>query len=64
MRLLLSKAVSTRIADEVDGQHDSLRIYRPPLAYLARVLVRGQWPEPEEPHTNRKLPICRALGLC
>lgn len=40
-----------RIAREVDGQHDSLRVYRLPAdrAQAVRVLGRDIWRDPEEP---------------
>jgi len=40
-----------RIADEIDGQHDSLRVYRLPAQreQAVRVLGRDQWRDPDEP---------------
>ena len=40
-----------RIADEIDGQRDSLRVYRLPAQreQAVRVLGRDQWRDPDEP---------------
>jgi CRISPR-associated protein Cas2 len=40
-----------RIAGEVDGQHDSLRLYRLPAdrGQAVRTLGRDAWRDPEEP---------------
>ena len=47
----LFETFMARMADEIDGQHDSLRVYRLPAdrVQAIRVLGRDHWRDPDEP---------------
>ena len=47
----LFETFMARMADEIDGQQDSLRVYRLPAdrEQATRVLGRDRWRDPDEP---------------